>query len=619
MLLDAADDQPLKAEALIRSLVRLGGVAPSDIVVHVSADLDAAIVAPLSELGCRVKALAPPCDTFARNDLLRQLDALCSADDDAAGAWLFSLGTAVTAPLSIPTPCAIVGKVADRESVPLEIVETLFRAAGVRLPPVVSCDTASGRVVATQFDGGLLHVPYSFTAALRDEWRRFTSLVAARPEIAAEPQRDRLIQELSLALAIAALDLPVSYLGANDSFPADAETLPASYDVARPVRALRWARFDALGLVSAKVHDTQLNAAVAALNQALAEPSDTPYFSLHKRSAAQRARVPALPEDHPFVAASAQWAQLFPHRLKFVLHAGTQKTGTTALQETLAEQVDALARQGVWYPPARLDPKLKKHQFLIALLMAGDGAGLARAFDEFVRSAPPYTRTILLSTEGLFTHWWDFAPDSKAMLRHLASLVDLELWTCFREPLSFAITQYAQFVRNPRQFDAAYGLDIGFDEILEHTVFTRRLDYLGFVFEAQELIGAANVRLFRYGPDIVERVFRALGATAPANAEKLVYRSLRRPGVEVMRIVNRYDMSVDETYAAADLVLQLDTLIGERAEPLRASPEAALRVRVLTGRGWRVMEELLDRAERAPANLPPQDAPRDARSPQPCD
>jgi hypothetical protein len=114
-------------------------------------------------------------------------------------------------------------------------------------------------------------------------------------------------------------------------------------------------------------------------------------------------------------------------------------------------------------------------------------------------------------------------------------------------------------------------------------------------------------------------VFRALGAAAPANAEKLVYRSLRRPGVELMRIVNRFDMSVDETYAAAELVLQLDTLIGERAEPLRASPEAALRVRALSGRGWRVIEELLDHAERAPVNPLPQDAPCDARSPQPCD
>ncbi|MDB5092034.1 MAG: hypothetical protein JWO85_135 [Candidatus Eremiobacteraeota bacterium] len=619
MLLDAADDQPLKAESLIRSLVRLGGVAPSRIVVHVAAELDAAMVAPLRELGCRVNTLAPQCDAVARNDVLRHLDALRAAGEDAGGAWLFSLGTAVTAPLSSPTPFAIVGKIADRERLPPEVVERLFRAAGVPLPPVVPCDGSSGRVVATQLDGGLLHIPFTFASALCDELRRFTSIVAARPEIAGEPQRDRLVQELSLALAIAALDLPVSYLGANDSFPLDAETLPASYDAARPVRALRWPRFDAFGLVRAKVYDPQLDTAVAALNQAIAEPSDTPYFSLHKRSAAQLARVPALPEDHPFAAASARWAQLLPHRLKFVLHAGTQKTGTTALQETLAEQVDALAQQGVWYPPARLDPKLKKHQFLIALLMAGDAAGLARAFDEFVRSAPPHTRTILVSTEGLFTHWWDFPPASKAMLRHLASLVDLELWTCFREPMSFAITQYAQFVRNPRQFDAAYGLDIGFDEILEHTVFTSRLDYLGFVFEAQELIGAANVRLFRYGPDIVERVFRALGATAPANAEKLVYRSLRRPGVELMRMVNRYDMSVDETYAAAELVLQLDTLIGERAEPLRASPEAALRVRALTGRGWRVMEELLDRAERAPANPLPQDASLDARTPQPCD
>jgi type II secretory pathway component PulM len=293
----------------------------------------------------------------------------------------------------------------------------------------------------------------------------------------------------------------------------------------------------------------------------------------------------------------AEALNAFPHRLKFVLHAGTPKTGTKALQTALYRGVDALAQAGVWYPPALVDPEHKKHQYLVSLLIAGEGATLTRAFEEIVRSAPPQTRTIVLSSEGFYQHWWDFAPESKVLLRQLASLVDLEVWACFREPVEFVLTQYAQLLRNPREFAPAYGLDAGLEEMLEDEWFVQRLDYLGFVFEIEELIGNGKARLFRYGPDIVARVFAALGAGAPAATAEIVNRSLRRPGVELMRIVNRYDLPAEHKYAAAALVLELDQMIGERAEPLTASPAIASRIEALTARDWEVMEELLQRAE----------------------
>lgn len=66
-----------------------------------------------------------------------------------------------------------------------------------------------------------------------------------------------------------------------------------------------------------------------------------------------------------------------------------------------------------------------------------------------------------------------------------------------------------------------------------------------------------------------------------------------------MLIVNRYDLPQNLQNAAAALVLKLDSLIGERAETLRASPGAARRIRALAGRSWCEMEARFD-----------QDAPR---------
>ena len=314
-------------------------------------------------------------------------------------------------------------------------------------------------------------------------------------------------------------------------------------------------------------------------------------FVESKRQAARIACAQALATGQTFGLALAEALDAFPHRLKFVLHAGTPKTGTKALQTALYRGVDALAQAGVWYPPALVDPEYKKHQYLVSLLIAGDGAALTRACEEIVRSAPPQTRTIVLSSEGFYQHWWDFAPESKELLRQLASLVDLEFWACFREPVEFALTQYAQLLRNPREFAPAYGLDAGLEEMLEDEWFVQRLDYLGFVFELDELIGNDRVRLFRYGRDIVARVFDALGVAASDDAAERINPSLRQPGVELMRIVNRYELSAGEKHAAAALVLELDQMIGDRAEELRASPAAVRRIEELTGRGWAAIEQ----------------------------
>lgn len=303
-----------------------------------------------------------------------------------------------------------------------------------------------------------------------------------------------------------------------------------------------------------------------------------------------------MPGDDRFDAAAAAWAKAFPVPLRLVLHAGTQKTGTSALQETLFRNVAELAGRGIWYPPARVDPHKKKHQFLVDHLLAGNRSAMVQAFDEIVASAPSNTRTIVLSSEGLFNHWWDYPPASKAMLRRLGTAFALEVWVCFREPLAFASTHYAQVLRNPRVHAPAYGLDAGLDEMLENDWFVKRFDYLGFVLELEHLVGERNVRLFRYGPDIVRRIFRALGADEPETVPS-VHPSMRVSGAELMRVVNRYHLPADEQAAAEALVLQLDRIIGERAERVGASPAARSRVAEITAAGWSEIEARLARDE----------------------
>jgi hypothetical protein len=594
-LLDAGPGAVFKAETLVRSLVILGRVPPDEIVVHRVPDLAETSIAPLRDLGCRMNLLSPSSGGAVGYTMLRQLDANRTLDAPRVDAyWMFAPGTVVTSTLPHRRSSAVAGKLVDRPPLPMDVLRDGFRTAGVSLPPTARSDSGDAACVVTQLDTRILYVPAAFADILAEMWRTSIPVVSAWPEL--DHEQD--IEPTALALALAALGAPIEYLGANDSFPLAAPSLPASYDASRPILALRCSdRFDAMGFVSSYVHEVRLDAAVAAVNDVIAEPSPGASFALYKRETARLASLPARADDPDFAVAATHLNSKSSRRLRLVLHAGTPKTGTTALQQTLFRHVDVLAEQGIWYPPDDVDPVQKKHQFLVDILQTADSSRLARTLDDVLRSAPRNTHTIVMSTEGLFNIWWDYPPSSKAMLRQLMTIFDAEVWVCFREPLSFAVSQYAQLLRNPRIYAPAYGLAVDLEQMLENDWFVKRLDYVGFVFEVEELIGIGNVRLFRYGPDIVNRVFHALGATVPLVPPSIVHPSLHESGVALMKTVNQYELPAEQQFAAAALVLDLDQLIGARSSPFRAGEEAARRIRRLTERGWRIIEELMAQAE----------------------
>jgi hypothetical protein len=265
------------------------------------------------------------------------------------------------------------------------------------------------------------------------------------------------------------------------------------------------------------------------------------------------------------------------------------------MQLAFYENLSERATSGVWYPPDRVDPIEKKHQFLIPPMIGGDVVALTREFETFAAAAPPGTHTILLSTEGFFNHWTDFADASKATLGRLARGAAVEVWVTFREPLDYATTLYTQYLRNPIEYSDLYGRDVDLEVFLDDPRFVRRLDYLGFVRDVERLLGSSGVRAFRYGTDIVARYFHALGLPEPATSSRDVNRSLRAPGVDLIRIVNRYALRGEEKRTAADLVLRLDTLIGDRGTKYAPSAAAAARIAELTERDWKTIRDMLDR------------------------
>jgi hypothetical protein len=126
-----------------------------------------------------------------------------------------------------------------------------------------------------------------------------------------------------------------------------------------------------------------------------------------------------------------------------ILHVGMPKTGSSALQSLLYRNKDLLAQQGFEYAEIDGDTAIPKHQYLVTELLQ----------NRFVR-----TRDILggrskhgliLSSEGLSNHLYDFSPEALKGFSQLIRDFDCKIFVVLRSPEDWARSYYKQAVINP--------------------------------------------------------------------------------------------------------------------------------------------------------------------------
>lgn len=279
---------------------------------------------------------------------------------------------------------------------------------------------------------------------------------------------------------------------------------------------------------------------------------------------------------------------------RIILHAGTPKTGTTSLQRVLFGLRETLGARGVYIPPTtvqqyptsdgRMEAK-PKHQWMVGALMAPT----AETFRDGVRSAlaaaPANTHTVVLSTEGLYHHWWDFSDAGKAGLAELSKRLRVELWVWFRPPLEFFRSSYVQMLKNPIGRVSCYGKDMSPDELLDDPWFARRLDYAGFVRETAGILGRDAVRPFVWKNSTVRDFLSALGHADLATEEPREHRTLGTVGVAMLRLVNARAVANPVKAEAVRLVSQLDTAMGDASPEFELDAATRARIAALSGPG----------------------------------
>ncbi len=145
---------------------------------------------------------------------------------------------------------------------------------------------------------------------------------------------------------------------------------------------------------------------------------------------------------------------------RLILHVGTPKAGSTALQKSLARRSAELAEQGIFYPT---HDGVAHHVLTVPLDFAGnsqrgvaqrfgfDEATARQAFDEFwgrleTDIAARGPETVILSSEFLFARAKGPAFDAfAAQLRSAFS--DVEVVVYFRQPSKFLASKVSQDVK----------------------------------------------------------------------------------------------------------------------------------------------------------------------------
>ena len=599
MVVDWLDAHPYQAELLLTTFDEMAGAPRNRVVVQCTDRVPSEVLEEFRRRGHVVVVIEPYLDRTYCNKIV-QLDHFLTPegfDVGTEGVLLLDLDIAVLERLDIPDPNVVQGKIVDGPNPPLADIQVAFAKAGVAMPEVVACDWREReQTIATNLNGGVLYIPRGQVAAVREAWRHWAEWLHKDTSALAAARKH--IDQISFALTLAGGEIPWRHLPTNWNFPGGHDRTP-SLDASEPVRVLHyhsWGLTDA-GLVAPTYAQTSvLDDGVARVNRLI---SDRPmaFFERFRRDRALDAV-----SDVPLLEAglfSTEFVQREVHggcRRRLVLHGGAPKTGSSSLQWQLAENREELAARGIWFPPPAFSPE-PKHQPLSATLRKGDIAGFVRYVEGALVDMPDDTHTVILTTEGVFNHWWDYPPEAKGALRRLAALFDFELCLWLREPVSFAVALWTQYLQNPRTEGPSanvQGRDVSLAEAMEDDWFRRHLDCFGVFQEMELLFGKGRVRALPFRGDTVQRFLDEYDIAPLPVPPRRHNASLGRLGVHLVRFVNRHFSDGPSRTRALRCVEWLD----RRATPLmgrvRVSDEERALIEQSSAAPWRAMQPLLD-------------------------
>ena len=298
-------------------------------------------------------------------------------------------------------------------------------------------------------------------------------------------------------------------------------------------------------------------------------------------------------------------------RPRLLLHIGTHKTGTSALQESLNSHRALLLQRGIHYPDTSRPPwpHLPKHCSTFHAAVSDDPALQADERDWLLAQARrPGVHTLLISEEGLSE------PDERLprFFQPLQAHLDIEVLCSLRRQDLFVEALYNQFTRERERREGRAPL------VFARAASVRaRLDYHALLSRwaaAGCRVHAADFEALRAGPGLMHWLGEAGGLDLSGLTERRINRS---PDMRVALLLARwhrqraeYDLSA-VMRAAQDLAQQRP---GERQQHVLGHAE---RERLLADLSPSNQQLATDFQVQFDAALPPQEPQYASEMPDP--
>lgn len=226
-----------------------------------------------------------------------------------------------------------------------------------------------------------------------------------------------------------------------------------------------------------------------------------------------------------------------------LLHVGLPKTGTTSLQKWCDSNRESLSLCGIDYPPADPDESARKHQFVVRELMSGT----LRCTESLLLAADP-AKKLLLSTEGLTNHLYDFPEASLSRFRELVAAWNVRILVVVRDEESWTKSYHKQLVLNPPHEDFGYATALPLSEFSWLPRVRRLLDHASLTRDLRTRFGARSVTVRRFEDDWFDgfRSWVGLDPGRPGPAPGHEHASCSDDVVEIVRLINRMQLPADE-------------------------------------------------------------------------
>ncbi len=205
-------------------------------------------------------------------------------------------------------------------------------------------------------------------------------------------------------------------------------------------------------------------------------------------------------------------------KIKYILHIGTLKTGTTSLQNTFYDNYSLLKKNGILYPidsvnPMRYDTGYK-HQSLFNAIFRNDETLLCEFLNDVYSQIDDSTKYVLFSHEGFYHHLYDFTQETIELLRYIAMKLDLKLIVFFRPTCEYAESLYKQYLVNPPNVNNHYGIDLDIEDFLKINRIQLNYDYSESLHIYERIIRKQNIIVIKYKKNkTINQLVNLLGYT----------------------------------------------------------------------------------------------------------